>query len=358
MNLRSFTTSLIALCLLAFARVSGAGTPPHYLEHAASGIQTMQRWYSQDTGLYAPPTGWWNAANAMTVLADYGRISGNTSYEPVLAHTFSAAQAAHPNFINDYYDDDGWWALAWIDAYDLTGNASHLSMAETIFTAMTGGWDASVCGGGIWWNTSKKYKNAIPNELFFSIAAKLANRTTGSVSAGYLGWAQKEWSWLKSSGMINAHNLINDGLNATQPNACVNNEATVWTYNQGVILGGLVELYKADRDPTLLPQAAAIAQAAITRLTTSNGILKDKVVSGGDAPQFKGIFLRNLAALYAAAPDPQYKAFAMANADSILKNDQSTGSEFGALWQGPFDSADATRQTSALDALLAAAAMQ
>jgi predicted alpha-1,6-mannanase (GH76 family) len=92
-------------------------------------------------------------------------------------------------------------------------------------------------------------------------------------------------------------------------------------------------------------------------LVNSSGILIEHGVSGGDAPQFKGIFLRNLMALYSAAPNPQYKTFADNNANSIWANDQGTNHQFGALWQGPFDSADATRQTSALDALIAATAM-
>jgi hypothetical protein len=39
--------------------------------------------------------------------------------------------------------------------------------------------------------------------------------------------------------MINSHNNINDGLSLK---ICENNGHTVWSYNQGVILGGLVEL--------------------------------------------------------------------------------------------------------------------
>jgi predicted alpha-1,6-mannanase (GH76 family) len=370
MNLRRPITSFLALCFLAPAGCGGAtikassvpvtNAPPapNYLQQAASGVKTLQQWYSHSTGLYASPTGWWNAANSITVLADYGRVSGSTAYNSVLANTFSVAQTAHANFINNYYDDDGWWALAWIDAYDLTGNAAYLTMAETIFTAMTGAWDTTTCGGGVWWNTSKTYKNAIPNELFLTIAAKLANRTTGSASARYLKWAQQEWAWFKSTGMINAQNLVNDGLTSTNPSACTNNGGNTWTYNQGVILGGLVELYKADQDPTLLPQAEAIANAAIANLVTSGGVLNEKAVSGGDAPQFKGIFLRNLTALYAVDSNARYKAFAETNANSIVTNDEASGGQFGAVWQGPFDSGDATRQTSALDAIIAAAAMQ
>jgi predicted alpha-1,6-mannanase (GH76 family) len=273
----------------------------------------------------------------------------------VLSHTFASApfSQGHPNFINNYYDDSGWWALAWIAAYDATGNPSYLAMAETIFAYMTAGWD-NVCGGGLYWNTANGYKNAIPNELFLDVAAKLANRTTGAASGSYLAWAQKEWTWFNNSGMINSSNLVNDGLSSS----CVNNNGTEWTYNQGVILGGLAELYKADQDPTLMPKANAIASAAIAKLVNANGILVESSVTGGDAPQFKGIFMRNLMALYQAVPNPLYKTFIDANANSIWTNDQGPGYEFGVLWQGPFDSADATRQTSALDTLIAAVEIQ
>jgi protein-disulfide isomerase len=63
---------------------------------------------------------------------------------------------------------------------------------------------------------------------------------------------------------------------------------------------------------------------------------------------------RLVATLYKAAPNARYVTFVNANADSIWANDQGTEYQLGGLWQGPFDSADATAQTSALDALIAA----
>jgi predicted alpha-1,6-mannanase (GH76 family) len=358
---------LFGLCVLGVAAngtSDGSGSSslsahPSYSQQATFGVETLQQWYSQSSGLYAAPSGWWNAANAITVLANYSKATGSTQYLPAIANTFNNANRANgtTNFINKYDDDEGWWALAWIDAYDLTGTQDYLAMAETIFANIAAEWDTATCGGGVWWQKPNNYKNAIANELFLTVAASLANRTTGSTSAAYLAWAQKEWTWFKASGMINSHNLINDGLTSTHPNACTNNGHTTWTYNQGVILGGLVELYKADQDPTLLPQAEAIANAAIANLTV-NGILVESSVSGSDAPQFKGIFVRNLVVLNNAVPNARYKTFVDANANSIWANDQGRGYEFGALWQGPFDSADATRQSSALDALVAAIELQ
>lgn len=355
---------LYGLCMLsvtgcAASRPQSASAPPGYSQQATYGVQALQQFYVQSTGLYAAPSGWWNAANAMTVLANYSKVTGSTQYLNVLANTFVQASAANKtaNFINSYDDDEGWWALAWIDAYDLTGDSRYLAMSQTIFADIAAQWDTTTCGGGVWWKKPNQYKNAIANELFLAVAASLANRTTGTAAASYLAWAQKEWAWFKGSGMINSQSLINDGLNSTNPDACTNNGGNTWSYNQGVILGGLAELYKADHDSTLLSQAAAIANATLTQLTV-NGILVDRSVSGGDAPQFKGVFARNLMYLDAVAPDPRYKAFVDANANSIWSNDQGPNHDFGALWQGPFDSADATRQTSALDALVAAASMQ
>jgi predicted alpha-1,6-mannanase (GH76 family) len=335
-----------------------------YAREAREGIRSLQHWYMPTSGLYAAPAGWWNSANSTTVLANYARVTGDDSWNSVIANTFTAAQRTRRGFINDYFDDDSWWALAWIDAYDLTHKSNYLSMAESIFARLAGdGWDTAACGGGMWWSSAKHYKNAIANELFLSVAVELANRTQGKRSADYLDWAAREWNWLRTSGMINSENLINDGLDSTNPGACVNNGKNPWTYNQGVILGGLVGLSRAEHNPALLEQATAIADSAIAHLTSPDGILKEITVHGGDSPQFKGIFVRNLMDLYHALPDAdphrqRYRNFVDANASSIWARDQGKRHEFGAVWQGPFDSADATRQTSALDALIAAASMQ
>ena len=360
---------LATLAILAFAPSStSASAPatnePSNAQRATSGIETLQGWYLQDSGLYQKPTDWWNSANAITVLVDYSRATHSTRYLSAVANTFNKASKAYGvvNFTNDSNDDEGWWALAWIDAYDLTKTPAYLAMAQTIFTDMTTQWDTTTCGGGVWWSKDLKhsaYKNAVTNELFLEIAASLANRVTDQTrKAEYLSWAQKEWKWFSASGMINSGNLVNDGLNATNPAACTSNNQTTWTYNQGVILGGLAELYKADHNTALLSKAETLANATITKLVNPAGVLEEPRGDGPDLPQFKGIFLRNLVRLNKVAPRTKYKTFAATNAESIWHNDQGPNHQFGKPWQGPFDSGDGTRQTSALDALIAAIEMQ
>ncbi len=209
------------------------------------------------------------------------------------------------NFTSDALDDTEWWALAWIDAYDVTGESKYLEMAkfdsDYIYQYVDG-----VCGGGVWWSTARTYKNAITNELLIQLTAALHNRIPGDTK--YLAQAISLWDWFKGSGMINEQNLINDGLRED----CSNNRDKEWTYNQGVILGALVELYKGTGDEGYLDEAQVIANAVVNSPVLSpNGILTEVCEGSGpvecgdfdggcdcNAISFKGIFMSKLTKMH------------------------------------------------------------
>ena len=272
-------SALAVLPVCAHASRAKAAAEEHAQTQAAADV--LQQWYVHETGLYRT-TGWWNSANAITTLANLSRVSHSTAYLPVFANTFTAAQTGPkgaPGFLNKYYDDEGWWALAWIDVYDLTGQPEYLRMADSIFADMQTGWDDTVCSGGVWWNKDRRGKNAIENELFLAVAAALANREQDAAKRqADLAWAHKEWGWFLNSGMINGEHLINDGLDRRDPAHCKNNGRNTWTYNQGVILGGLVELNKAAPAPSLPKMANAIAQEAIKHLADAHGVLLESAL--------------------------------------------------------------------------------
>ena len=310
--------------------------------------------YDRSKGLW-DTEGWWNAANSTTVLGDVAALDASKDTISTLQNIFLKAPEKFALFRNEFYDDEGWWALAWIQAFDVTHHTPYLSMAESIFHDMAGGWDGD-CGGGIWWKRDRHYKNAIANELFLSVAAHLAMRTDGAKRRAYLTWANREWDWFHASGMINDDALVNDGLTPT----CKNNGRTTWSYNQGVLIGGVTELSRATGNTGLLREAALIAHAALSHLTDENLILHDPTEPhcSKDTGQFKGIFVRNLLALHKAAPNDEYVEFFRANADSIWSNARTEGDDFACKWTGPPEMDGAAATTSALDALVAAAAVQ
>jgi predicted alpha-1,6-mannanase (GH76 family) len=336
--------------------VQDDGQQPDYRAHAAAGMEALQRWYRRWTGRWRT-AGWWNSANALTAVIAYTQRTGDQTHLGVVERTFRIARRQHPDFLVSFYDDNGWWGLAWVAAYDLTGEDRYLDAARTIFANLLTGWD-DACGGGVWWNTERSYKNAVTNELFLTLAARLQQRCPGT--GEYLHWALREWDWFCARGLIGASGLVNDGLSES----CTNNGGPTWTYNQGVVLGGLAALHEITGDASYLRQGEAIADAALRLLTTPAAAARPGILiepreqstarSDRDRPQFKGIFVRNLYDFSLHRPRPAYSEFIRDNARSIWANDRNSRNQFGLHWAGPFDYADASRQSSALDVLNAA----
>jgi predicted alpha-1,6-mannanase (GH76 family) len=332
---------LLIVCLLSVP--AAAQTSSKQLTAVATRLQAD---YNQSTGLYST-TGWWNSANAITTLADLSLTLHTRRYLHVFENTLVQAPKKFPDFLNEFYDDEGWWALAWIRVYDLTKDEKYLNTSMAIFQDMTTGWD-DTCDGGIWWSKKRAYKNAIANELFLSVATSLALRTQGDSQAAYRNWAEREWKWFQQTGMINSENLVNDGLTKE----CRNNRKTTWTYNQGVILGGLAGLSALNRDTDALITARDIASAALVHLADSAGVLHDPCEPncGEDGIQFKGIFVRNLSDL---PTSPQYKIALQRNSNSIWKNAHGPDDAFDEKWSGPYTHTNAGIQSSALDLFVA-----
>lgn len=263
--------------------------------------------------------------------------------------------------------------------YDITGNSSYLDMAKLDEAYIYSYWNSSTCGGGVIWDIPDlSYKNAISNELYLKLAASLHNRIPGDTA--YLAKAQAAWTWFNDSGLLNAQHLINDGLTADN---CSNNGDPMWTYNQGVILGGLAELYRATADESYLAAAQTIADAVLASPLLSpppdddddddnDGILYEyacePTAAGCDNNQqaFKGIFARNLAELRLAlllaggggddgtATQKYYADYLAANAQSVGTRDRArAGALYGLAWAGPYTAASVGTQASAVSLFVA-----
>ncbi|KAK4149966.1 hypothetical protein C8A00DRAFT_18423 [Chaetomidium leptoderma] len=162
-----------------------------------------------------------------------------------------------------------WYGSRWIPAF------AH--RARIFWELAAKGWDTTLCGGGMLWNPRlMPYKNAITNQLFISASISMylyfpgdpntAPFGTGSDSNASHGHSNSEWqphhpmfgtaaqdahSWLASSNMANAQGLYADGFHISGHSSGSNNtkcderDEMVYTYNQGVILSGLLGLFQA-----------------------------------------------------------------------------------------------------------------
>ncbi|KAL2168194.1 hypothetical protein VTG60DRAFT_311 [Thermothelomyces hinnuleus] len=332
---------------------------------ARSAIEAMnKKFYSSAQAIWSPGDPWWLSGVTLTAVIDYMRKTENP--HPQNGGEFRA----------DSTDDTGWWALAMIRMYDLTGNSTYLNISTEDETFMYKYWTSLLCGGGIYVDTKiKTYKNAIANELYIKLAASLHNRIANDTK--YLSRAETAWTWFQRSGMIKGDSLINDGLAASRNGACYNNRLPVWTYNQGVILGALVELYRATSSETYLTSARAIADAVLSNNGSTNlqltspyddegggGILTEASCKpdepdgcNHDQQVFKGVLAYNLAELDEAVPDGSrpYRAYLERNAQSAYVNAREQATDlYDVGWAGPpFRNSTIGKQASAVGLLVA-----
>jgi len=218
--------------------------------------------------------------------------------------------------------------MAWINVFDVDHNDDYLAAAQTIFEDLKGGTNAS-CGGQ-WCCKNHSSTNTINNELYLAVGASLANRVSGDKQSEYRDAANGQTKWLLGAGLQNANNNFVDSLNTK---GC-GPQGPVWSYNQGVMLGALVEMDRLTGDSSCLDRADAIAQGTLDHLTM-NGILTEEAAYSDEdttSAQFKGIFARNLAVLQAARGNGNYVSFLQKNADTIWSNDRQSDGQIGVDW--------------------------
>jgi predicted alpha-1,6-mannanase (GH76 family) len=458
----AITAATLALASTAFvgapaasASISTTASRPAPVKIPAQltqGIHTVLDFLDPTTGLLEDTN--WHQAVAMSAAETYQQTTGDNTFDAVFNNSH-LKNAGVSEFENSLDDDTAWWGLAWLQGYQIAPHDRlYLQNAEDIANYIyNGGWDNS-CGGGVWWQRAHtvlgfihvphKAKNAIANELFLELTAWLASTYEAipgdtALATKYLNEAEAEWEWFQEVGMISngtsipngkakpiamSKNLVTDGITNLHPQynkgACNDGGTTndLFTYDQGVILAGLAELYKAALNdpkdtkyraqaPGYLTQAENIVKAVLnpndkfemrvgkklmtTTFTTANGVLTEPGCNSslpcgtGDEAEFKGIFVRDLRMLddvIASAPKynsgsactdlydhtnytqctTMYDRFFTTQATSIYAHDTDTmevgkfgyTTWFGMFWQGPSVPTALDTQVSALEALVSA----
>lgn len=198
------------LLVLLVCVISGhAITKQELLKKTEDAVDVLMTWYNNRTGLF-DGVGWWNSANCMTSMTTYWLQSGGATNREILLikwllgsqkhrwimnHTFAINNG---RFVTGWYpdslDDAAWWGLAWIKAFDVTGERRYLDAAVPIADNILKYVD-DVCGGGSWRSTNKKFKNAITNSLLIKLLISLHNRLDSQKSKYYLDHATAIFDW-------------------------------------------------------------------------------------------------------------------------------------------------------------------
>ena len=345
-----------------------------YQDYATTTANVLiDKYYDQSTGQF--DTLWWNSAITHTALADLSALLGGTSevaghdifgfWDNLYSKHTGSTSVSNQGFLNPYYDDEGWWALFWIAAYDLTGISNYLSLAESVAADMYN--TGQACGGGIWWSKSKSVVATIQNVLLMSVAAHLANRVPNS-AAMYTGWADSSWAFLQNSGEYSGATFLLGGN--TDDSTCkliAGTNSIPSTYQQGVLIGALVELATAHGDGGYIDVAQSVAHVSITNSDFYNaqlGTMHEPLGAfDNDSAQFKGVLARNLMILNRAHPDINYLNIITKSADSIWANAMNSDGTIIVLWDGNPSGNDLgsysleVSTSSAFECLIAAAEM-
>ena len=223
--------------------------------------------------------------------------------------------------VNNYYDDMAWLALATLrldklaeDSRKRTGRQRNAKVLQSL-TLQFDSASTDDLGGGTFWSTKRDFKNTpatAPVALYY---ARTGNRAK----------AQALLDWLDARLYEPGQGLYRDGLRISGTGDVVLEE-TIYTYNQGPVLGALLEL----GGEANLGRAAALV-AAVARSLTHPAPLLGRTAAvlrcegRGDGGLFTGILVRYLAL---AAVDERLPAETRATAAALV-NDTAE-----ALWEG------------------------
>jgi hypothetical protein len=214
---------------------------------------------------------------------------------------------------NAYFDDAGWWGVAYLDAYRATGNKRWLWDAGRALAWIDGfGWDKSA--GGVWWDTAHSKKTSEPLAAAAKIAATLYDVTRKPyylrIARRYIGWADAKTRNPKQGNLY--------GRSAT--------DGTVMDYVEGMMIDADIQLCLATKQRSWCRKAEALASAS----------LREFPILANWSPETDVIYERALLDLYAVDRNPRWYAVAYANARRAQANSKAPDGTWGLKWDGSY----------------------
>jgi predicted alpha-1,6-mannanase (GH76 family) len=173
----------------------------------------------------------WMQAEQLEMVLDAYERTKNPQQLVMFTNLFRGFLANHEtNWAHNPFNDDiMWMAIACTRAHLLTGNAEFLDVAKMNFDLCYVRAASTNLGGGLWWKTDNRSKNACVNGPG-AIAAFLLGRATGDTA--YFTKATNAFLWLRATLFEPTTGKVFDSINTNGRIARFS-----LTYNQGTFVG-------------------------------------------------------------------------------------------------------------------------
>lgn len=225
---------------------------------------------------------WWQAHLLDCAVDAFGRSPSRARRTRAAALARSIRLRNLGRWTNGYFDDMAWLGLALQRADEVVG-VRRPSAVAVLTRTLHDAW-SDPAGGGIPWRRGDVFRNVPAN----GPAAILLART------GDVPRAEATADWIHARLMDPVTGLAIDGL---RPGGVL--ETSVYTYNQGVVLGAETELARRTGAPEHAERVHALV-AAVERHLSTDDVLHTH--GGGDGGLFSGILARYLALVATALP--------------------------------------------------------
>ncbi|MGE5395036.1 MAG: glycoside hydrolase family 76 protein [Candidatus Saccharibacteria bacterium] len=331
---------------------------------SSSNAFVMSYWNSVDSYFNFNNNGdkhfnYWPQAHALDVITDAYIRTNDPLYKSVIDHWYAGVKSKNWNtFLNEYYDDMEWNALAMLRAYKATGDERYKTASKEVWTDIQTGWNSNA-GGGVSWKKDQPYsKNACSNGPACILAARMFQQFGDAKDKE---WALKIYGWEKETLFNPANGAVYDNIDSR-----TNTIQTSWifTYNEGTFLGSALELYKITGEKGYLNDAIKAADYTLNNLVNGNDrLLKNE--GDGDGGLFKGVFIRYFTQLILlpdldAGTKKRYVAFFKLNAETLWRTGTNKHEVlFSNYWKTkPGSTTELTTQTSGATLIEAAALLK
>ncbi|QGQ95622.1 carbohydrate-binding protein [Paenibacillus psychroresistens] len=325
----AFTTANADTAMSAFVSTFYDSSAKYFYTNSDHAIHAEHA-HGPNAGLYTDF--WWEAQLWETVMDAYQR-TGSATYRTMIDDIYTGFNLKYTNMTDNQFNDDlGWWALACLRAYEITGTVEYLNRGSFLFDTVYASWSTTNYGGGIWWrrdatnpaSSTNAQKNMATNAPMIMAAIKLKNAYSNSA---YLTKAQQIYTWTKST-LVNG-SKVNDHIEGTGTGLVKDWD---FTYNYGTFLGAALALYQDTSTASYLTDANSAANYVIDKMTSATSLLYE---GENDAPGFKMIFARNLNQLRVQASQSQYLSFLQSNATQAWNHRRTTDNIIGNDWLKP-----------------------